>query len=341
MPSNTVLSHTNLPFQQTQDLKDVPLKTFATHVRDFLNQSKNTPETDVLKFYFLNHAFLTISSKYSPLEPLPKPLEDLLEYRTRAIPAICSRVLCHTFLTLLYEMNWLHPEVSENDRFYVDMEHRFGRDLAQHMTQGGGGGFSLGRMGNFDKLNTTCGEYVRALFNVYTTSNHFHAIAKDKQWIAIATVPYEFFMGQTSPEGVCDKAFSLFHWGGSIFNKNILYKVNTNEMMHLLDVQDSGQIPNWLRENKKSRFVDKDLEKIFQAFESYFPEEVKAPVSKEKIAQAQKLRDQKLAKMINQRGNGQNQNWAQQQAQQKNQPPPVQRIDQIMVDTMTKMGKVF
>src|SRR5690606_6536469 len=156
--------------------------------------------------------------------PLPKEMEEFLEYRASVIPEICSRVLCHTFLTLLYEMNWLHPQVSDkNDKFVVDMHHRFGKNLADHFTQGGTGGFQLGKMKNFQQLDTTCGEYTRALFNVYTTSNHFNAIAKDKQWVAIATVPYEYFMGQTSPEGVCDKAFSLFHWGGSIFNKNILY----------------------------------------------------------------------------------------------------------------------
>lgn len=336
LPQFSLLPHMNPPLQEKINFSSVPIAKLGDVIAAFENtrSTRPHPETDVLKFYFLNHAFHVISSKYNAIEDLPEDIAKLVSARTEITTNIAKRVLCHTFLTLLYEMNWLHSGV-KGDAFYQSIKDRFGEQVADHVNQvnskHSGYGFILGKMAGYEKLNTTCGEYCRALFATYTSSPHFSAIAKDKQWIAIASVPNDFFQGYSSLEETCDKAFSLFHWGGSIFNKDIFYKVNSDTMLHLLDVQDSGQIPLWLEKNKDSKFVDKELKSLVNIFAKHFPEEVSGNISTAKISEAQIKRTNKLNNIVNQRGAN---ITANNPRQSKDKAPPMQKIDEIVFGSM-------
>lgn len=328
LPDNSLLPHLRPLFQERSYYGDIKIKDFAKKVSNYLSSPKSTPETDVLKFYFLNHAFHIITSKFGPLDPLPEDVRKIVDSRSKKSSDISSRVLCHTFLTLLYEANWLYHG-QKSGKFYESHVARFGKPLADHFARSGSGGFSLGVYKDYVNIDATCGNYCRALFNIYTTSPHMSAITKDKQWIEIASVPTDFFMGRLSLEEACDKAFSLFHWGGSIFNKNILYKVNTDNMQKFLDVQDAGQIPQWLNANLNNSFVDNELREVFTLFKKHFPEEVSGMLDNKKIQDATTKRQKGLQNTVAQRGGG---NWGggRNNAGQKEEAPPTQKIDEIV-----------
>lgn len=351
LPNSTLSLHLNPPFQTPSVLSEVSLRDFSKVILSFKNTPKPDPETAVLKFYFLNHVFHHITSQFHAHEELPSEVLELVEARTKNTAIISARVMSHTFLTLLYELNWLHSPPGgrgkqSGDKFIDDMRARFGDAICDHFNRSGTGGFQMGIFKDFADLDVPVGDYVRAMYNIYTTSPHLNAIGKDKQWIAIAGVPLEFVSGRSSLEEVCDKAFSLFHWGGSIFNKQIYYTENTNTMLHLLDVQDSGQIPALLNEAVKGKgklksssgvqkFIDSDLQRWVQLAQKNFPDFMSTPLNQSLVNAAKAKREKGLHATISQRNNGA---WGwgggrQNQANQtKNAPKtaPIQKIDEIV-----------
>lgn len=140
----------------------------------------------------------------------------------------------------------------------------------------------------------------------------------------------DYIHGRLSFEQFADQAFSLCHNNGSMFNKGHLYNCYSSFIYSILDIQDSGQIPQWIANNKNSPYVDKQLLEVYEIMAKEFPEEMTGPVNKSLISNSEKKRNQKAQALAKQQQATWNQ-WNQAQQTKPAKPSVEAKINNILL----------
>jgi hypothetical protein len=78
---------------------------------------------------------------------------------------------------------------------------------------------------------------------------HYQSGFGGPKWAAVASPLREYVQGTYTAEMMTDVMWTLSHNYGPIFNKSMLYKCHTEELLRILDVQRAGQVPNFDWEN--------------------------------------------------------------------------------------------
>ena len=97
-------------------------------------------------------------------------------------------------------------------------------------------------------------------------------------WRDIARMASSFFEGHKSLETTIDTSFTFCHCNGSFFEKGKLFTAVGNDLFKALDVQRSGQIPQFVREGKNSLTKAAQTAAIHAEFARCFPEVFNAKV---------------------------------------------------------------
>lgn len=316
LPNNTLAIFAVNPAHQAQNISEIPFKKLIPQMKQAFQSVEHT-EHSLLQFYFYNHVFHLLRGRYGDYEKVPPDLMSVAQEYLKHTNGVAKRLF---FQTLAATHGHLFGFTHSKPNFKEHFEQAYGTDLLNYF---------LKPTNSFSKnawLNAipdvSCGVFVRATLSTFTSVG----VGAAKAWADVARLPVDYVLGVTSLETMADQAFSVCHNGGSILNKGHFFTVCTQEMYHLLDVQDSGQIPQWLHNNSNNSVVTPQLKQHVQTICKHFPE-LREPVNTTLVLASQKKRNAYTAQIAKnaqqffgnqQQQHHQNQiNEKKQQAQQK------------------------
>lgn len=323
LPDKTMLTYLLNPMFDKIDVSDIHVSRLLTELEGFRNKynKKVAPETEALKFYFLNHIFHIMKTKFNESEILDDEMIKIAEKHIVLTNEIAKRLFFYNILIAIEEANFMYKQESS---FYDFLERSYGKEFSDWVNNGFGKTLT-----SFGKLNMTCGEFSAAMVSVFAFAKWQHGFG-GKGWVPIATSVADCIHGIVSFEQMADQAFSLCHNNGSMFNKGHLYDHYSSFIYKILDIQDSGQIPQWIGENLNNKYIDKEIRGIYEIVAKRFPAEITGSLDQSLIKNSEKKREQKTAALAKKNASTWNSGNTQ------TVKPHEHKIDKILVDLFKK-----
>lgn len=231
------------PMVSKIDFSDVPLKSVVHQLGieyKVMHTTKASPETDALSFYMLNHAFSIVRQRKSSLEGigLYTPIVD--SYFIDATPLI-KRLYYYCLIITARESRHVH----KNSKYGV-WKTKHPKALVDWVDSVDGGG-SDGTASKFRSSPpaVSIGQYALGISELFHTCSWGNGYGGHK-WGDITDCIKEYVFGNYTAEMFIDTAYTLCHNNGPIFNKGMLYNMYSGDFVRILDVQRSGQIPQFI-----------------------------------------------------------------------------------------------
>lgn len=197
------------------------------------------PETEALRFYFLNHCFAMLCSKYSDHDVLPESALNLAKCYVDTVSVAGRRLFGYVLKIITREARHLKTA----SKLAPELKANFGEDFVKFRNSIPGTSTSavehLRKSPPQISLDVYCSG-IAHLFNNGSFSGGFGG----KPWGEIAATIQRLVSGTTSLEAFMDTAYTLAHNNGPIFNKGMNYHGYSGQLIKILDVQSSGQIPH-------------------------------------------------------------------------------------------------
>jgi len=213
---------------------------------------KAAPEREALWFYLQHHTMAVIGHTMDQEEPLGEFQSFVDKYFTDMQPKairmfyylllICTRESRH-MREGKDEVYKKYPLISSFHQCKVqDKDHDDAISAITH-----------------NAPDITLGEYVNFLVDTFSIAQYESGYG-GSSWEAVAKPLRDFVYGKLTPEIFMDTAFTLAHNGGPIFNKNMLYEnFSEYELVKILNIQRSGQIPQFVFHNEAHQFVSSKM----------------------------------------------------------------------------------
>jgi hypothetical protein len=289
LPQNTMMTYGANPMFDALNFSELPVSKLAEEIEAFKKKSKGhmvAPESDALTFYFMNHAFHVMKSRFNPLERLDPDLAQVAEQHIKSTNEVAKRLLFYSMVIAVEEARFI-PQ--QDARFFNFLENSYGYQFKQYVKDG-----FKGSLTDFGKLDMTCGQFTTGMMSVFAFGRWQPGFG-GRGWTPIAALVADCVSGNISFEGMADQAFSLCHNNGSMFNKGHLYSCYSQFIYNILDIQDSGQVPQWIASNRGSKFITPDLARAFEIMAKRFPDEMTGSVDMKLIKNSEAKREQKAA----------------------------------------------
>jgi hypothetical protein len=287
-PLNTVRAQRSRPLLTCRDISGNDMSRFYDQLLDYFdtaNKTKVSIGDTAVQFYLLNHGIALLDNSANLDQPLDKQQSDLYSLYHAHVGKIGVRMVYDIVFMLSAMASTTHP-----DGYHLDViESSYGtgcRDFIQKLTaQTGHVSFWTP---DYSKLKPILvkardhakglklGDTIRALG--YILDVRQKELSYGPLWRDIARMASSFFEGHKSLETTIDTAFTFCHCNGSFFEKGKLFTAVGNDLFKALDVQRSGQIPQFVQEKKNSLTTHAATQKLHGQFAAAFPEVFKAPV---------------------------------------------------------------
>lgn len=229
-----------------RSMADQPVSLAINRLNAYMNNQSGVadPEGEAFKFYFANHAFSVIASKFDQHEILPAGVAEVGRNYVKLGSDLVVRLAYYCLLITVREARHLHDALS----LQQSLTEKCGAEAAKFVKSICGHGED-GAVGKLRKNppNTTLGQLVRAIERVFGEGG-FSGGYGGEPWRVVADTLLKLVEGKITPEMFADTAFTLAHNNGPIFNKGMLYSGYDHFLYKLLDVQRSGQIPQLYEE---------------------------------------------------------------------------------------------
>jgi hypothetical protein len=257
IPKNTLAYFQAAPHFSVKALGDTPVTQFAKATKayrvkmDQLPRARPCPEA--VNFYGLNHMAAIVKERFTPNEPLPEwallvmnaylaELVHQTERLTHYNISICTREMRHIQApsqALQKGLNNIHPLLGD----YICGLKSSGEDGA------------LNSYYSSPLANCTVTQYMagQALAFSKVGGGKFSGGYGGDPWSNIAKCLWSVMAGKTSLEMFVDTSYTLAHNNGAMFNKPLLYQfggADNGNLIQILDVQRSGQIPEMIMDPK-------------------------------------------------------------------------------------------
>jgi len=238
----------NRPLVSKIKLGNLPLIGTAYQMRKALPKLGDgaTPDSEAIKFYLHNHAYMLVQQRKSEYEPLGK-YQPVVE----AYFSVGTEVFQRLFYYLLVICTREARHVHNSNNIFNKVEQKFGIMLAEYLQKlkasGGDGAIDLIKDTTMD---ISLGQYTTFLEFVFDMGG-FSGGYGGQPWVDVAGCLNRFVHGKTSGETMVDTGFTLAHNNGPIFNKPLLYSKYSANFGPLLDVQRGGMIPQLVWEARK------------------------------------------------------------------------------------------
>lgn len=282
LPDNTIARYLVNPCQNPINLRDIPLKRLTPLLIDAKKTTYNT-ERAVLNFYFYNHAFHLIGNRYNIYDRLPQDLTHICARNQLISNQIGSRMFYQVLMSTHGHLFGIQHggHKAHFPEFFVQ---QYGQKLWDFFSKNP----NSYQFNDWIKVfpDVSMGDFFFGTLATFTFSGNGAA----KAWANIARLGADYVGGNMSLESLADQAFSICHNGGSILNKGHMFTVCEHIMYELLDVQDSGQIPQWILSNLKHQAVDTQLKADVVVMSKHFPE-IASKLDTKLIAKSKAKRD--------------------------------------------------
>lgn len=311
--------------------KDFPVNSLAKELDKIKKETITgiSPENEALTFYMMNHGFHLIKNKYSPLEILPINVQKLIQEHLKITNDIAKRLFTYIILISVEEARFLNLN-EQKTNFFSFLESSYGIDFISYVKNNFRSSKKSGSLLDFQNLGMNIGAFLDGMTAVFSFGTWTPGYG-GKSWSKIVGLSRDVVKGNQSFEMMADLAFSLAHNNGSMFNKGHIYNMYTPFIYEILDIQDSGQIPQWINSNKNNTNVGKDLLLLHEKLSKEFPIEFTGKVNDSLIKDSSKKRNLiQQQKLIQAQWNG---NWNNNSNDINIKRAPEQKIDSILIDT--------
>lgn len=247
---NSIAFHVSRPLTVARDMSHTRLLRVMVAIAKYENMGTPnvSPEAEALWFYGMNHVFAEIRRKFELYEPLPTPVNDLADLYYRRLSDTAVRAFYYLLLICTREARHNQSLVSDAHQ----IKKHFGEEVYNFFASIKGGESAIHQKLVKSPPDTTIGNYTKALKWVFYNSKWSGGYG-GPAWGAVATCLHRFVTGEFSAEMMLDTNWTLAHNNGPIFNKGIFYTMYGPNLIRVLDVQRSGQIPTAIIHDKAIR----------------------------------------------------------------------------------------
>jgi hypothetical protein len=199
------------------------------------------PEQEAFKFYYANHVFSMITSKYGPHEPLPLEVAELARAYVKLSSDLAVRLAYYCLLIIVREARHMHS----NPTAIAIIKDKWGASVANFLKsiRNSSEDAAVNKLRN-SPPNTTLGQLVSGITDAFNYPGIWTGGYGGKAWGKVSETLRSMIYGETTPEMFADTAYTLAHNGGPIFNKGMLYNHQDNgKLFKTLDVQRAGMVP--------------------------------------------------------------------------------------------------
>lgn len=220
---------------------NMPTPEAARVAKSFIDSNGSLPvEQLALTFYLLNHAIAELDKKYHQHEILPdSALKIVSEYRS-LIENLLPRMVYYTLVVVTRESRHLHSKSSMK----ADLD-KINPDYFPFLENLPGGSSNAASFFLNHPPKIRLGDYLACVHKVFT-KGHFSSGFGGPAWGGIAKALHKFVEGTISPHTFLDTSWTLAHNNGPMFNKGFLFSMSGKKIIKVLDIQRSGQIPQFI-----------------------------------------------------------------------------------------------
>jgi hypothetical protein len=206
-------------------------------------------EMEAARFYLYNHAFSLLCAKHDTHEKLPYVTSSVVNAYPHILSEIGRRLVSYTLMVCVREARHL----SESDHFRNKLVKRFGQEFRDWrglipLSSDGAVKYLKGH-----PIKMPIGKFCKGLTYVFNKGS-FSGGYGGKPWGNIANTLEKYVTGVISLEAFIDTAWTLAHNNGPMFNKGLLYESYGSDLIKILDVQASGQIPQLLNDVRAGNY---------------------------------------------------------------------------------------
>jgi len=213
--------------------------------------SSAEPEEEALRFYMMNHAWAELNLMYHKDQPLPQEHLDVALGYTQQCSQIMERLFYYLLMICTRETRHCqNPGAIQVANYPIECWNFL------NSIQGSGSGGAVSKLKS-SAPNVNLGVYTDFMEYVFFKGK-FSGGYGGPAWGEVARTLNRYVSAAYTPEMMVDTGWTLCHNNGPIFNKGMLYNMYSQELVQMLDVQRSGQIPQLLySHNAGMKFFNK------------------------------------------------------------------------------------
>lgn len=279
---NTFNAYYSSPLYSKINFENVPYEHICRSMKECKGQK--SIDATAVEYYLSSHALHLLQNKYPKEEQMPENVYLAISKQKESLNEIAMRVF--------YYLIKICPEEAQfgqerNAGIYDFISNSVSPRAAEYAKS------ILSRGGSAPKDLTIYEalKSVEMIFRFAQWTPGFGGLA----WAQITQVALEVVSGNNSLDLMVDKAFTLSHNNGAIFNKGHFFSMYTRDFYSILDIQASGQIPQAINEKKISGHDNEDVKNCFKLFLPFCQKEFKAPFDVKRVKSMEKVRQAKEA----------------------------------------------
>lgn len=219
----------------------------AELIKNYENNIKKpvleSPDAEAVRFYAFNHLAAMVKKQFSKHEILPDWATDVMKTYKEILVDQGVRLTAYTLLVIVRESRhcqntaeWWKENIQPH---YGPVPRKLFASIKGKTSSNAAEVFLSSPPS--DSLHNIVGA-IEKLFFEGQFSGGYGGIP----WGHIARTLRRFIEGEISQEMMVDTAYTLAHNNGPMFNKEMLYTHYTADFKKILDVQRSGQVPEYI-----------------------------------------------------------------------------------------------
>lgn len=290
---NTLAAIKSRAVFKKRDISATPMSHFLKNMRASTITGQANIEEAAVGFYLSNHGFHLIEAANVAGGPLRAEHALLAESHVAYASQMALRMFYYILTISAEEAQW---GKARNDGLFNFVESATSAGAAKWMKKMmdgelRGSGLLGSLLGSPESAGqATLGDCVKALemcFRFAQWGPGFGGLP----WAQIAETAGEVVRGANSLELMVDKAFTLCHNNGAIFNKGHQFTRFCVDFYSILDIQASGQIPAAVHSKVGARgFASQSIIALHANYKKEFPEAFAASYDPSKVKSMEKVR---------------------------------------------------
>lgn len=279
IPDNTLAYYERLPQLHLINLANVPCGTVCTNIKAYKSaleadtnvETMASPDVEALSFYLFNHLSSIIKDRFTKHEVLPEWAAAVMREYRDIVSQQGIRLISYIALITTRENRHLS---GKPDSFWDKQIVKPFGDGPKNFH------FKIKSKNSGDVVTTflnnppqcSVGQFFKAIEVMFSHGGYSHGYG-GKPWANITKCLNQFLDGNTTQEMMIDTAYTLAHNNGPMFNKGMLYEGYSSDFMKLLDIQRSGQIPEFVIEYAVSSGISPKQYALFSEARKYIGNE--------------------------------------------------------------------
>lgn len=279
---NTTRAYRSRPLLTPRDISGNDMGGFYTQLLDYFKGKMPTSTSigdTAVQFYMLNHGVALLDGAVGPDTALTPKQANLYQLYHKHVGEIGVRMVYDIVFMLTAMTAQTHP-----DGFHLDqVETSYGlktREFIQDLSNNSNNisfwtpdyRTLLPVLGKAQQLSrgVKLSDAIRSMGYILDMCQR--ELSYGPLWRDIARMASSFFEGSKSLETTIDTSFTFCHCNGSFFEKGKLFTAVGNDLFKALDVQRSGQIPQFVKEQSNSLTKHPMTRSLHATFAEQFPE---------------------------------------------------------------------